>query len=130
MALAKGPNHPGKGTRTNHGKARVMYVLRGAVYGYTAYESSTPGSLTIVVNQSNRHGTLPSGQTVPITIGASTKVQLNNGVTSIASAAPGDRGTFKIRAPRLAFKSATLSDVENALINQPAIQVVDHGPAS
>jgi hypothetical protein len=132
VALAKGPNHPNKGTHANHGKAKVMYVLQGTVYGYTAYDSSTstPGSLMVVVNHSNRHGKLLGGQTLSITIGASTKVQLNNGVTSIASASPGDRGTVKIRAPRLTFKSAMLSDVENALMSQPAFQVVDRGPAS
>lgn len=132
LALAKGPNHPSKGTPANHGKAKVMYVLRGTVYGYTAYDSatSTSGSLTIVVSHANRHGKLLVGQTIPVTVGASTKVQLNNGVTSIASAAPGDRGTVKIRASRLAFKSAALSDVESALMSQPAFKVVDRGPAT
>jgi hypothetical protein len=131
VALAKGPN-PNAGTHTNHGKARVMYVLRGMVYAYTAYDSSTntPGSITIDVNHSNRHGKLLVGQTITISTGANTKIRLLNGVTSVAAAQPGDRGTVKVRASRLAFKSATLTDVQNALLNQPAHMVTDRGPAS
>ena len=131
VALAKGPN-PNAGTHTNHGKAKVMYKLKGMIYAYTAYDSSTntPGSITIDVNHSNRHGKLLVGQTITITIGANTKVLLTNGVASIAASQPGDRGMVKVRASRLAFKSATLTDVQNALQNQPAHQVIDWGPAS
>jgi hypothetical protein len=102
------------------------------IYAYTAYDSSTntPGSITIDVNHSNRHGKLLVGQTITITIGANTKVLLTNGVTSIAAAQPGDNGMVKVRASRLAFKSATLTDLQNALQNQPAHQVIDWGPAS
>ena len=42
----------------------------------------------------------------------------------------GDVGTVKIRASRLAFKSATLADVQDALLNQVAFQIIDKGPAS
>ncbi len=131
VALAKGPN-PNAGTHTNHGKAKVMYKLKGMIYAYTAYDSSTntPGSITIDVNHSNRHGKLLVGQTISITIGANTKVLLTNGVASIAAAQPGDSGMVKVRASRLAFKSATLTDLQNALQNQPAHQVIDWGPAS
>ena len=129
VALAKGPN---PGTHTNHGKAKVMYVLKGMIYAYTAYDSatSTPGSITIDVNHSNRHGKLLVGQTITISTGANTTVLLKNGVTTIAASQPGDVGTVKIRAARLAFKSATLADLQNALLNQPAFQVADRGPAS
>ena len=34
----------------------------------------------------------------------------------------------KVRASRLAFQSATLADVQNALLNQPAHMVTDWGP--
>jgi hypothetical protein len=127
VALAKGP-----GTHTNHGKAKVMYRLKGMIYAYTAYDSSTntPGSITIDVSHSNRHGKLLVGQTITISTGANTKVLLRNGVTAIAASQPGDVGTVKVRASRLAFKSATLADVQNALLNQPAHMVVDWGPAS
>ena len=131
-ALAKG-KPPTAGTHTNHGKANVMYVLKGMVYAYTAYDSSTQtnGSITIDVNHSNRHGKLLNGQTgVQITVGPNTKIELENGVTSIAASQPGDLGMVKVRAPRLAFKSATLLDVQNALLNHAAHMVTDWGPAS
>jgi hypothetical protein len=110
-----------------------MYVLRGTVYTYAAYDSTTQtnGSITIDVKSSNRHGKLLNGQTgVMITVGPKTKIELENGVTSIAAASPGDLGTVKVRAPRLAFKSATLTDVETALQNHAAHMVTDWGPAS
>ena len=132
VALAKG-KPPTAGTHTNHGKANVMYVLRGMTYAYTPYDSTTQtnGSITIDVKSSNRHGKLLNGQTgVLITVGPKTKIELENGVTSIATASPGDLGTVKVRAPRLAFKTATLTDVETALQNHAAHMVTDWGPAS
>jgi hypothetical protein len=132
VALAKG-KPPTAGTHANHGKANVMYVLKGMVYAYTAYDSTTQtnGSIMIDVESSNRHGKLLNGQTgVMITVGPKTKIELENGVTSIAAAQPGDLGMIKVRAPRLAFKSATLSDVQTALQNHAAHMVTDWGPAS
>jgi hypothetical protein len=131
VALAKGPN-PNAGSHTNHGKAKVMYVLKGMIYAYTAYDSSTstPGSVTIDVNHSNRHGRLLVGQTITISLGANTKINLENGVTSIAASQPGDFGMVKVRGPKLAFKSAALTDLQTALQNQPAHMVTDWGPAS
>jgi hypothetical protein len=110
-----------------------MYVLRGMIYAYTPYDSTTQtnGSITIDVKSSNRHGKLLNGQTgVLITVGPKTKIELENGVTSIAAASPGDLGAVKVRAPRLAFKTATLTDVETALQNHAAHMVTDWGPAS
>ena len=131
VALAKGPN-PNAGTHTNHGKANVMYVLKGMIYAYVAYDSTTQtnGSITIDVKSSNRHGKLLVGQTITISTGANTTVLLKNGVTTIAASQPGDVGTVKIRAARLAFKSATLSDLQAALLNQPAHMVIDWGVPS
>jgi hypothetical protein len=132
VALAKG-KPPTAGTHTNHGKANVMYVLRGMIYAYTPYDSTTQtnGSITIDVKSSNRHGKLLSGQTgVLITVGPKTKIELENGVTSIAAASPGDLGMVKVRAPRLAFKSATLTDVQTALLNHASHMVTDWGAAS
>lgn len=134
VAFAKG-KPPTAGTHTNHGKARVMYVLKGMVYAYTAYDSATQtnGSITIDVKSSNRHGKLLNGQMgVTIAVGPGTKLELRNGVTAdtIATGQPGDLGMVKVRAPRLAFKSATLSDVETALQNHAAHMVTDWGPAS
>jgi hypothetical protein len=102
------------------------------VYAYTAFDSttSTPGSITIDVSHSNRHGKLLVGQTITLSTDAKTTLLLKDGVTSVAASQPGDVGTVKIRASRLAFKSATLADVQNALLNQPAFQIIDKGPAS
>jgi hypothetical protein len=129
VALAKGPK---PGAHANHGKAKVMYVLKGMIYAYTAYDSttSTPGSITIDVSHSNRHGKLLVGQTITISTGANTKVLLENGVASIAAAKPGDAGMVKVRASRLAFKGATLLDVQNTLLNHSGFQVIDWGPPS
>jgi hypothetical protein len=132
VALAKG-KPPTAGTHSNRGKANVMYVLKGDIYAYQAYDSATQtnGFISIDVKSSNRHGKLLDGQTaVQITVGPNTKIELENGVTSIAASAPGDLGMVKVRAPRLAFKSATLSDVQNALLNHAAHMVTDWGPAS
>ena len=132
VALAKG-KPPTAGTHTNHGKANVMYVLKGMVYAYVPATTSTPGSITMDVKSSNRHGKLLNGQTgVLITIGPNTKLELRNGVTAatIAAGQPGDLGMVKVRAPRLAFKSATLTDVQTALLNHAAHMVTDWGPSS
>ena len=131
VAFAKGPN-PKAGTHPNHGKAKVMYVLKGMIYAYTAYDSSTstPGSVTIDVNHSNRHGRLLVGQTITMSLGANTKMNLENGVTSIAASQPGDFGMVKVRGPKLAFKSAAPADIQTALENQPAHMVTDWGPSS
>jgi len=132
VALAKG-KPPTAGTHANHGKANVMYVLRGMVYAYVAPTVNTPGSITIDVKSSNRHGKLLNGQTgIVITLGPNTKIELRNGITAstIAAGQPGDVGSVKVRAPRLAFKSATLADVEAALQNHAAHMFTDWGPAS
>jgi hypothetical protein len=134
VALAKG-KPPTAGTHTNHGKANVMYVLKGMIYAYVPYDSATQtnGSITIDVKSSNRHGRLLDGvQSVPITVGPNTMIELRNGVTlaTIAAGQPGDVGMVKVRAPRLALKGASLSGVETALQNHAAHMVTDWGPAS
>lgn len=129
-ALAKGPN-PNAGTHGNHGKAVVMYVLKGTVYG-SAYDSTTntAGSVTITVTHSNRHGKLLVGQTIPIPLDANSKVVLENGATALASTAPGDQGMVKIRAPKMAFKGATSVALQSAMQNRPAHMVIDMGATS
>jgi len=131
VALAKG-KPPSAGPHGNHGKANVMYVLKGDIYAYQAYDSATQtnGFISIDVKHSNRHGRLLVGQTIQIVVGPNTKINLENGVASIAASQPGDLGMVKVRSPRLAFKSATLSDVQNALLNHSAHMVTDWGPAS
>jgi hypothetical protein len=139
VALAKGPN-PNKGTHSNQGHhPKVMYVLKGLLYNYQAYTPATTtttaqdGSIQIVVLHSNRHGKLlrsdPNNNPLYVTIdiGQNTKIRLKNGVTQIMN---GDRGAIRVRASKLAFKSATQDDVVKALMNQPAHMVSDWGPSS
>jgi hypothetical protein len=133
VALAKG-KPPTAGTHTNHGKAKVMYVLKGVLSGYTAYtpaangNPAVDGTLMIQVQHSNRHGKLLVGQTIPIDVGQNTMINLQNGLTQIAPS--GDYGMVKLRAPRFAFKGANLPDLQAALQNQPAHMVTDWGPPS
>jgi len=133
VALAKG-KPPAAGTHTNHGKARVMYVLKGLLSNYTAYTPAANGSpavdgqITIQVEHSNRHGKLLVGQSMVIDLGQNTKINLENGLTQIAPS--GDYGMVKLRGPRFAFKGAALADLAAALQNQPAHGVTDWGPAS
>ena len=122
VAVAKG-KPPNAGPNGNHGKARVMYVLKGLIYGYTAYapaangNPAVNGSLTIQVQHSNRHGKLLVGQTIPIPLDANSKVVLENGATALAASAPGDQGMVKIRAPKMAFKGATSLALQTAMQN-------------
>jgi hypothetical protein len=133
VALAKGPN-PNKGTHTNHGKAKVMYVLKGTLSNYVQYapaangNPAVDGQITIDVQHSNRHGRLLVGQPITVDIGQNTKITLENGVTAIAPS--GDYGMVKLRASKLAFKSAALTDLQAALLNQPAHMLTDWGTAS
>jgi hypothetical protein len=133
VALAKG-KPPTAGTHTNHGKAKVMYVLKGLLSTYVPFtpaangQPAVDGSIMIQVQHSNRHGKLLVGAApITIDIGQNTKINLENGVTQIAD---GDYGMVKVRAARLAFKSAQLADVQAALLNQPAHGVTDWGPPS
>ena len=133
VALAKG-KPPTAGTHTNHGKAKVMYVLKGLLSGYTAFTpavGSSPavsGQITIQVQHSNRHGKLLVGQTITVDVGQNTKINLDNGLTQIAPS--GDYGMVKVRAPKLAFKGAALTTLQTAMANQPAHMVTDWGPPS
>jgi hypothetical protein len=132
VALAKGPN-PNSGTHSNHGKAKVMYVLKGLLSNYVAYtpaangNPAVDGQITIQVQHSNRHGKLLVGPTpITIDIGQNTKINLENSLTQIAPS--GDYGMVKVRALKLAFKTATLTDLQTALASQPAHMVTDWGP--
>jgi hypothetical protein len=127
-ALAKGKPSPNNGSNTTHGKAKVMYVLRGTLSAYTAYASNTPGSITITVSRSNRHGKLLKGLQVTVMVGAKTKILLKHGVSAIND---GDLGTVKVRAARFAFKdpNATSANIQAALATATAFQIVDRGPA-
>lgn len=129
VALAKGPN-PTKGPHQNHGKAKVLYVLKGTLSGYSPYDSSTStnGSITIDVKHANRHGRALKDMSLTFTGGlaSNTKIVLRDGVTVIAD---GDRGLVKVRAPREP-RDTSGSDLAAILTALPVRQVVDQGPAS
>ncbi len=120
VAVAKGkPASPGKSA------PKVLYILKGTLSGYTAFDSSTStnGSITILVNRSNRHGKALKGQTLTFTgqVTVSTKVRLHDGATTISD---GDRGIVKVRALKRIDPSALMSTLEST----PVRQIIDQGP--
>ena len=129
VALAKGPK-PGQGPAGSHGKAKVVYLLKGSLSAYTAYDSSTStnGSITLDVKRANRHGRALKDTQLVFTgmVTSGTKISLSNGVTVIAD---GDRGIVKVRAPREP-KTMSGSDLTAVLTALPVRQVLDQGPAS
>jgi hypothetical protein len=127
-ALAKG--NPNKGTHTSHGKAKVQYVLKGTLSGYSAYDSSTStnGNITIQVSHANRHGRALKDMSLTFTgqVVSNTKIKLPDGATVIAD---NDLGIVKVRAPKEP-KSMSGADLAAILMALPVRQVVDQGPAS
>jgi hypothetical protein len=130
VALAKGPNPTSPKSHTNHGKAKVQYILHGTLSAYTPFDSttSTNGSITITVTHSNRHGRVLKGQALTFMgmVTANTKVVLSDGVTAIAD---GDQGIVKIRAPKEP-KNVSASDLASVLTALPVRQIIDQGAPS
>jgi hypothetical protein len=128
VALAK-PN-PDKGTHSNHGKAKVQYILKGQLSGFTAFDSSTStnGSITITVMHSNRHGRVLKGLSLTFDgmVTSSTKVVLGDGVTVITD---NDLGIVKVRAPKQP-KDVSGSDLATLLTGMPVRQIIDQGSSS
>ena len=128
-ALAQASN-PHQGTHSNHGKAKVLYVLKGNLSGYSAFDSSTStnGSITIAVKHANRHGRALKDMSLTFTgeVASTTKVVLEDGVTVITD---GDRGLVKVRAPREP-RDMSGSDLAAILTALPVKQIVDQGVAS
>ena len=124
-ALAKGKPPP----KTNHGKAKVQYILKGDLSGFTAFSApSTNGNITIVVDSSNRHGRALKGMSLTFSgmVTSNTKVVLDNGVTVITD---GDQGIVKVRAPKEP-RDMSGSDLAAILQALPVRQVIDQGTAS
>lgn len=124
-ALAKGkPPVTGPGS---HGKSapKVVYVLKGTLSGYSAYDSgtSTNGSITILVSKANYHGKALKGQTLTFPVGPKTKVTLEDGVTAVTD---NDKGIVKVRAP----KRIAAADLASTLQTYNAKQIVDKGTTS
>jgi hypothetical protein len=103
---------------------KVMYVLHGKLSAYTPYDNSiygpANGSITIDITHANHHGRALKTMTLTFPVGPTTKILLENGVSTIAD---GDRGIVKIRAAKriaLAHLAATLQAIT-------ARQIVDQG---
>jgi hypothetical protein len=128
VALAK-PN-PDKGTHSNHGKAKVQYILKGQLSAYSAFDSSTStnGSITITVMHSNRHGRVLKGLSLTFDgmVTSSTKVVLGDGVTVITD---NDLGIVKVRAPKQP-KDVSGSDLATLLTGMPVRQIIGQGSSS
>jgi hypothetical protein len=128
VALAK-PS-PDKGTHSNHGKAKVQYILKGQLSAYSAFDSSTStnGSITITVMRANRHGRVLKGLSLTFDgmVTSSTKVVLGDGVTVITD---NDLGIVKVRAPKQP-KDVSGSDLATLLTGMPVRQIIDQGSSS
>jgi hypothetical protein len=123
-ALAKGPK-PNNGSNSAKGKAKVMYVLRGTLSAYSAYDPVTPanGSITISVLHSNRHGKLLVNSDQTFVVGAKTKIRIMNGLSVDGQSCYS--GVVKVRAARVAFKDPNAAaDLAAALQGATAFQVM------
>jgi len=71
VALAAKP-----ATHTNQSKAapKVMYVLKGTLWNYTAATATVSGSVTIHVTHSNYHGAALKGKDITFAVSANTKL--------------------------------------------------------
>jgi hypothetical protein len=122
-ALAKG-KPPGAGNGTKGGKSapKVLYVLKGTLSGYTAYNSSTStnGSITILVAKANYHGKALKSQTLTFPVDSKTRISLEDGVSTVTD---NDKGIVKIRAA----KRIAAADLASTLQASSARQVVDQG---
>jgi hypothetical protein len=124
VAIAKGPP-PGKGGKS---APKVVYILKGKLSGFTAYNkaTNTPGSITIVVSHSNYHGKALKTHTLTFTgeVMAKTRVKLHRGATTIAD---GDRGVVKVKAAKRIDSSALLTTLEGTPVKQIIDKRSGHG---
>ena len=118
VALAAGPPaNPGP-----QSAPKVMYVLKGTLSAYTAYDAQTltNGSITILVKHTNHHGMALKDQSLTFAVDANTRISMNDGVTAIAD---GDKGIVKVRAA-LRIPAA---DLATTLQASNARQIIDNG---
>jgi hypothetical protein len=116
VALAAKPAAPG-----GKGNPKVMYVLKGKLSAFTAYDktTSTNGSVTILVGASNYHGKALKGMSLTFAVDAKTKVVLHNH----KAIADGDNGIVMIKA----LKKIAPADLATTLQASSAKQVIDMG---
>jgi hypothetical protein len=118
VALAAKPLHP---TSQSKAAPKVMYVLKGTLWNYTAASSTADGSITIHVTHSNYHGRTLRNTDLTFVVSTKTTTTLN-GATTISN---GALGTVKFRA----FKNMTNTGLMAALSpnHMTAFQVIDKG---
>jgi hypothetical protein len=117
-ALAAKPTKPSP--TQSKAAPKVMYVLKGTLWNYTAASSTTTGSVTIHVTHSNYHGRLLKGQDLSFTIAATTATTLN-GNTTISD---GARGVVKFRALKNVSNTGLMAAL-TATTPMTAVQVID-----
>lgn len=127
VAFARG-KPPTAGTHTNHGKAKVQYILHGTLSSFSAFDSGTNGSITIDVLHANRHGRVLDGSSLTFDgmVTDGTRVVLADGVTMVAD---NDHGIVKVRAPKEP-KDVSATDLATILTGMPVRQVIDRGASS
>lgn len=99
----------------------VMYVLKGTLSNYMAYDATTPanGSITIVVKSARPHAKALKGQTLTFAVDAMTKIRLHKHM----AIANGDKGIIKVRAA----KKIAPADLATTLQASSAKQIIDQG---
>lgn len=114
VALAAKPQHP---TSPSQAAPKVLYVLKGTLWNYTAASSTASGSITIHVTRTNHPARALEGMDLTFAIAASTNT---NGATTISN---GARGIVKFHA----IKNTTTSGLLAALSpnSMTAFQVID-----
>jgi hypothetical protein len=99
-ALAKGSPTRGKSA------PKVMYVLKGTLWSYSAASTTADGQITIHVAHSNFHGRALKDQYLTFGTTATTRVTFVNGATQISD---GATGLLKFRAPLRVTGGGTLA---------------------
>jgi hypothetical protein len=117
VALAAKPSKPSPSQ--SKAAPKVMYVLKGTLWNYTAASSTATGSITIHVTHSNYHGRLLKGQDLSFTVATSTATTLNG--TTISD---GARGVVKFRALKSLTGSSGLLAALSATTPMTAFQVI------
>lgn len=110
VALAAKP-----ATHANHGKAapKVMYILKGTLWNYSAASATVSGSVTIHVTHSNYHAKALVGQDLTFALSANTKLAVrSHGKTKLVNGLAvknGIRGIVKFKDVLKVSNSALLA---------------------
>ena len=116
-ALAAKPSTP---TSHSHAAPKVMYVLKGTLWNYTAASGTANGSITINVTNSNYHAGALVKTNVTFAIASSTSTTLSRGTIS-----NGARGIIKFKAPLKVSNTTLMAAL--APEQMTARQVIDQG---